>query len=383
MKPLDEVTVLEVGGLGPVPFAGMLLADLGATVIRIERPGWSDPWIDCSENDLLARGKYSVEWDMKSPTGRENTLALVRGADVLIEGFRPGVMERLELGPSECQEVNPALVFARLTGWGQSGPLASNPGHDINYIALAGVLDPIGPADGPPVPPLNLVGDFAAGGLVAVVGILAALRAAGRTGRGDVIDIAMTDGAALLMTALYGMIAAGTWDGMRGTSVMGRSPFYGVYETADARHVAVGAIEPRSFSALLELLELDEVDPESQNDPSRWPELKSEVAARFKTRSREAWVSHELSGTACVSPVLSTSEAARHPHNVARGAFSTARGLQEPTGAPRFDSCPERPEPAAPPRRGEHTNEVLQALAEDGQQWRWGPPHARRRRRTR
>lgn len=358
--PLEDVTVTELAGLGPSPFAGMVLADLGARVIRIDRTADSGLFPP-SPNDLLNRGRRSIAVDLKSTDGVEVVLRSVEHSDILIEGFRPGVTERLGVGPAQCLARNPALVYGRMTGWGQEGPLASEAGHDINYIALSGALHPIGGASDP-VPPLNLVGDFGGGGMLLVVGVLAALVAARSSGTGQVVDAAMVDGSALLTTSHHGYIAEGWWKTERESNLLdGAAPFYSVYRTADEGHVAVGALEPQFFAALLEGLGLDESEVGPQHDRTGWPEMRRRFAGVFATRTRDEWAGHFIGADACVAPVLSMTEAPHHPHNVARGTFVEAGGVVQPAPAPRFSVT--EPEPIRPPvMPGSDTDEILTSL---------------------
>ena len=334
MKPLSGVRVIEMAGIGPGPFCGMLLADMGADVLRIERPG-SAP----RAGDVTARGKRTLALDLKDPGAVAELLGLLQNADALIEGFRPGVMERLGLGPAECHARNPRLVYGRMTGWGQDGPLAQAAGHDINYIAITGALDAIGPAESP-VPPLNLVGDYGGGGMLLAMGICAALRG----GQGCVVDAAMSDGAALLMAPIYGMRAAGRWPAPRGGNLLdGGAPFYGTYRCADGKFLAVGPIEPQFFALFVQGLGLAEADFAGRNDPAHWPALRARIAAVLLTRTRDEWAA-AFHPDACVAPVLSMAEAPDHPHNQARGTFSERDGVVQPAPAPRFT----RPPPSSP-----------------------------------
>jgi alpha-methylacyl-CoA racemase len=354
--PLVGVRVLEFEALGPAPFCGMLLADLGADVLTVERPaGDSAP----RGTELLRRGKRSITLDLKAPQGLECALALVARADVLIEGMRPGVMERLGLGPEIACERNPRLVYGRMTGWGQSGPLAMSAGHDINFIALTGVLDAIGRPNAGPVPPLNVVGDYGGGGMFLAFGILAALLEARSSGRGQVVDAAMVDGASLLAAHFHGLLARGAWSPQRGTNVLdGGAPWYDVYETKDGRYMAVGAIEPQFYGSLLEKLGLDALALPKRGDRSSWPEIRAVLAAVFKTREREAWAKHFEGSDACVTPVLSFAEAQAHPHSLARSSFRTTGAVAQPAPGPRFSRTPaaiQRP----PPARGEGAGQAL------------------------
>jgi alpha-methylacyl-CoA racemase len=334
-RPLHGVRVVELAALGPAPFAAMLLADLGADVVRVTRPRHGAP-VPGTQEPLL-RGRSTIEADLKSDEGRARVLELSRDADVLIEGHRPGVMERLGLAPGDVLPRNPALVYARVTGYGQDGPLARRAGHDINYIAIAGVLGALRRGDGRPAIPLNLVGDFGGGGMLAAFGIVSALFDARRSGKGRVLDVAMADGASLLATSIHELAAAGAWDlEAPGTNIVdGGAHFYDVYETADGRHMAVGAIEPQFYAELLDGLDLP-IDELPQWDRERWPDARQRLADVFATRTRAAWTEHFADRDACVTPVLDLAEARQHPHNVARGAFSEIEGRCVPSPAPRF-----------------------------------------------
>ncbi|HXF54524.1 MAG TPA: CaiB/BaiF CoA-transferase family protein [Hyphomicrobiaceae bacterium] len=347
MGPLEGMRVVEMAGIGPAPFTAMLLADMGAEVIRIDRrtridlgtPQHRDP-----RYEVLRRGRRSVAVDVKAPDGRDVVLRLAAQADALIEGFRPGVMERLGLGPDACLAVNPRLVYGRVTGFGQRGPLAPRAGHDIDYIALAGVLGAIGPPDGPPTPPLNLVGDFGGGGMLLAFGILAARLSALRTGEGQVVDAAMVDGAAYLMAPILGLHSAGLWHDERGANVLdGGAPWYGTYLTADDKYMAVGAIERRFYDELLEKLGLADQALPDQYDRSGWPLLRARFAAVFRTRTQAEWENVFAGSDACVAPVLSLAEAPRHPHNRERGTFIERNGVTEPAPAPRLSRTPGAP----------------------------------------
>ena len=357
MGPLQGFRVVELAGIGPGPFCAMLLADLGAEVLAVERPASGPPGWPV----LFARGRRRVAVDLKHPEGPGVVLDLVAGADALVEGFRPGVAERLGIGPDECLARNPRLVYGRVTGWGQEGPLARAAGHDIDYIALAGALHPVGPADGPPVPPLNLVGDFGGGGMLLALGVVAALLEAGRSGRGQVVDAAMVDGAALLTTQVHELLAAGLWSDRRGANLLdGAAPFYAVYETADGRHLAVGALEPRFYAELLERVGLGGEDLPAQLDRDGWPVLRERLAAQFRTRTRDEWCRLLEGSDACVAPVLSLLEAPTHPHNQARGTFVDVGGVVQPAPAPRFSRTPSaHPHPPAGP--GEDPGQTLAA----------------------
>jgi alpha-methylacyl-CoA racemase len=360
MGPLAGITVIEIAGIGPGPYCGMLLADLGADVIRIDRAGsvaGGDPAHPPA--DLLARGRRSVGVDLKNPDGVEVVLSLVERGDVLFEGFRPGVAERLGIGPDECLARNPKLVYGRMTGWGQDGPYAAAAGHDINYIALAGALEPIGRRGEAPVPPLNLVGDFGGGGLMLAFGIVAALLEAQRSGEGQVIDAAMVDGAASLMTMTHSFRAMGMWQDERGTNMLDTGAhYYDVYETADGSYVSIGSIEPQFYAELLRLTGLEGEDLPAQQDRSQWPALKERLAAIFRTKTRDEWCALMEGTDVCFAPVLSIPEATEHPHNVARGTFVEVAGIRQPGPAPRFSRTPgqvRRP----PSHAGQQTDEVL------------------------
>jgi alpha-methylacyl-CoA racemase len=340
--PLEGVVVTELAGVGPAPFAGMVLADLGARVLRVDRGPSAGALFPPSRNDLLHRGKQSLAVDLKSERGAEVVLRCVERSDAIIEGFRPGVTERLGVGPADCLARNDALVYGRMTGWGQDGPMAGMAGHDIDYIAVAGVLHPIGPAERP-VPPLNLVGDFGGGGMLLVIGVLAAIIHARATGVGQVVDAAMIDGSALLSTSHHGFIADGRWAPTRASNLLdGAAPFYSVYETSDGRHVAVGALEPQFFAALLEGLDLDEQELGPQNDRDGWPAMRTAFAARFRTRTRDEWAEHFQGIDGCVAPVLSLTEAPNHAHNRSRRTFVDVDGVTQPGPAPRFTETPAR-----------------------------------------
>lgn len=339
--PLAGIRVVEIAGLGPGPFCGMLLADMGADVVLVDRLG-GQPWLIEPTADVTRRGKRSIAVDLKSPAGAEVVLRLAAGADTLIEGFRPGVAERLGIGPAECLSRNEKLVYGRVTGWGQDGPLASAAGHDVDYIALAGALHPTGAPDAPPVPPLNLLGDYGGGGMLLAFGIVCGVVAAARTGRGQVVDAAMVDGAALLTAALHSARAAGWWSDDRGTNLLdGAAPFYRTYECRDRRFIAVGALEPQFTANLLDGLGVSADDElrRGNGDRESWPALTSRLADIFRTRTRDEWCAI-LSGDCCVAPVLSLGEAPAHEHNIARGTFVQRDGVVQPAPAPRFDRTP-------------------------------------------
>ncbi|MFF8633347.1 CaiB/BaiF CoA transferase family protein [Streptomyces pilosus] len=337
--PLTGVRVVELAGIGPGPFAAMLLADLGADVVRVDRPGGPGLGIDPAR-DVTNRNKRSVIVDLKAPEGPARVLDLAERADVLIEGYRPGVAERLGVGPADCHARNPRLVYGRMTGWGQQGPLADRAGHDIAYIALTGTLGMIGDPDRPPAVPANLLGDYAGGSLYLVVGVLAALHHARANGAGQVVDAAVVDGTAHLSAMIHGMLAAGAWQDRRGANLLdGGCPYYGTYATADGRHMAVGALEPRFYAEFLRLLDLGDLTG-AHPDPARWPELRERVTARFKTRTRDEWTAVFEGSDACVAPVLSLGEAPHHPHLAARGTFTDHGGITQPAPAPRFSATP-------------------------------------------
>jgi len=362
--PLTHLTVIELAGIGPGPFACMLLADLGAQVIRIDRPpapsrGGLD---DLMRNDsVVDRGRRSLSLNMKDPQALEAVLKLVERADILIEGFRPGVAEKLGLSPAACHGRNPKLVYGRMTGWGQTGPLAQTAGHDINYVALSGALHAIG-SKGQPLPPLNLVGDYGGGGMLLAMGVLAAVTQAHHSGQGQVVDAAMTDGAALLMAAQFGLMAKGFWRDEREANFLdGAAHFYGTYECADGKHVALGAIEPQFYRELLQRCGIEDPHFQRQWDAAEWPALRTKLTDLFRTRTRVQWCELLEGSDACFAPVLSMREAAAHPHNAARGTFVDDGGVVQPAPAPRFDRTPAALPPKAP-RTGEHTRELL-ALA--------------------
>lgn len=349
--PLAGLKVIEMVGLGPAPFCAMLLADQGADVIRIDRPGAVGALGLPPKYDVPARGRRSLAIDLRRPGAVDAVLDLVAQADVLIEGFRPGVMERLGLGPEVCLARQPRLVYGRMTGWGQSGPLAQAAGHDINYIALSGALHAIGRAGEAPVPPLNYVGDYGGGAMMLAFGVLAALFEAQRSGRGQVVDAAMTDGTALLSAMFWGLKAAGAWNNERGANLLDSGAhFYDSYRCADGKYVAVGAIEPQFHAELLQRLGLDAAEFKRALDPSRWPAYKARLAAVFATRTRDEWCALLEGSDACFAPVLDWDEAPRHPHNVARATFVEIDGIVQPAPAPRFSRTPaDTPVPPSAP----------------------------------
>jgi alpha-methylacyl-CoA racemase len=360
MGPLQGIRIVEFAGIGPGPMCAMLLSDMGAEVLRVDRVTPAGLGVQMPPRfSLLNRGRRSAALDLTRPQGAEAALRLVSQAQGLIEGFRPGVMERLGLGPDVCLERNPKLVYGRMTGWGQEGPLAHAAGHDINYIALIGALDAVGRAGGPPVPPLNLVGDFGGGALYLAFGMVCGLLESCRSGRGQVVDAAMVDGAASLMTLFFGLKALGAWSDGRGENVLdGGAHFYDVYETADGKYVAVGSIEPKFYAELLRLTGLEGEELPQQLDRTRWPEMKERLARIFRARSRDEWCTLMEGTDVCFAPVLSMAEAPEHPHNRARGTFVEIDGIVQPGPAPRFSRT--RPEVQSPPAApGEHTEEAL------------------------
>ena len=361
MGPLDGVRVIEIASLAPAPFGCMVLADLGADVLRVDRPNRSGRQA-LPPVDPLCRSRRSIRLNLKDPAGVDVLLRLTDGADVLVEAFRPGVAERLGFGPDVCAARNPRLVYARMTGWGQDGPLAETAGHDIDYIADSGSLDPIGRAGEGPVPPLNLVGDFGGGGMLLAVGVLAALLERERSGLGQVVDAAMVDGSALLASFLYGLRAAGAWQDERGTNVLdGGAPFYDTYATADGRYLAVGALEPKFFAELLARLGIDETSLPAQYDRSGWPELRARLTEVFAGRTQTEWVELFAGSDACVAPVVSPRDAPGHPHNAARKTFVDVGGVTQPAPAPRFGRSACDP-PSPPARPGADTDDVLAGL---------------------
>jgi alpha-methylacyl-CoA racemase len=357
--PLHGFRVIEMAGIGPGPFCAMLLADMGAEVIRVQAKGVRQavPLLN-TKYDVLARGRRSMAIDLKKPGGREAVLKLVTKADALIEGFRPGVMERLGLGPQDCREHNPRMVYGRMTGWGQTGPLCHTAGHDINYLALSGVLQAIGRADAPPSVPLNVVADMGGGGLLLAFGIVCALLEARQSGQGQTVDAAMTEGAALLASMVYGFKAGGLWSNTRGANMLdGAAHYYDSYECADGKYMGIGAVEPQFHALLLEKLGLDPAEFAPQNDPAQWPRMKARLAEVIKTRPRDAWASL-LEGTdACAAPVLSWDEAPAHPHNRARNSFIDIAGVTQPAPAPRFSRTP--PQVSRPPAKADQDTEAI------------------------
>jgi len=368
MGPLAGIKVLEFESIGPAPFAGMLLADMGADVLVIDRPATTDLGIKRERwYDTMMRGKRSATLDLKNTTAKEVVYSLAEKADALIEGMRPGVMERLGIGPDELLKINPKLVYGRMTGWGQTGPLASRAGHDINYIALTGILNAIGRKGETPVPPLNLVGDFGGGGMLLGFGVACGLLEAARSGKGQVIDAAMVEGASLLAVMFAGFLGGGSWSEQRGSNVLDTgAPWYNVYETKDGKYVSIGAIEERFYKDLLTRLQLAEKEF-PQHDRAKWPLHKAAFATAFKAKARDEWVKVFEGSDACFAPVLSWSEAPRHPHNRARSAYVSVKRVEQPAPAPRFSRTPgevQRP----PPERGEGGTQALSDWGFDAQQ---------------
>ena len=355
MGPLNGVRVIELQGIGPGPYCGMMLADMGAEVIRIDRAAAAGS--EANTTDILARGRRSIAVDLKQPEGVETVLKLVESADALIEGFRPGVMERLGLGPDVCLERNPRLVFGRMTGWGQTGSMAPAAGHDINYISLSGALHAIGNAGDKPVPPLNLVGDFGGGGMLLAFGIVAALFETTKSGQGQVIDAAMTDGSALLMNAVFGIMNTGRWSHERGTNLLdGGAHFYGTYETRDGKWISIGSIEPQFYALLLEKTGLNA--DLRQMDRANWPQLQADLVEIFKQKTRDEWDEIMLGTDICYAPVLTFEEAVAHEHNAGRQTFVESSGVTQAAPAPRFSRTePELPAVAVAP--GSATDEIL------------------------
>lgn len=336
--PLHGIRVIEFAGIGPGPFAGMMLADHGAEVIRIDRGARGDG-IGVADKDPLLRSRKSVALDLKKPASVAAVRRIVAGADAIIEGFRPGVMERLGLGPEVLLADNPKLVYGRMTGWGQTGPMAREPGHDINYIALSGVLHALGRKGEKPTPPINLAGDFGGGGMLLAFGMLAALLHARATGEGQVVDAAMTEGSSLLMTMMWGFRAMGRWSDARGTNLLDTAAhFYDTYETADGKYVSLGAIEPQFYAELRAVMDLSDEKWAAQMDSRRWPALKEEIAARFREKTRAEWVAAFRGHEVCFAPVLGFDDAYADEHNVARGAFVEAGGVRQPAPAPRYSA---------------------------------------------
>jgi alpha-methylacyl-CoA racemase len=369
MGPLAGLTILEISGIGPGPFAGMLLADMGAEVIRIERPGGT--MFSGSQNpklDFLNRGKRCICINLKTPEGVDTVLDMLQQAHALLEGNRPGVMEKLGLGPDECLKRNPALVYGRMTGWGQEGPMAQAAGHDLNYIALAGALHPMGRAGEKPAIPLNLVGDFGGGGLMLAFGMVCALLEAKSSGAGQVVDAAMIDGAAALMASTFAASQTDFWNAERGTNLLDSgSHFYEVYETADGQYISLGSIEPQFYAALMNKLGDDAVHFENQFDAANWPQMKEKMAEIIARRSRDEWDAIFADADICYAPVLSMDEVRHHPHHKARGTFVDDGDVWQPAPAPRFSRTrAELRGPAA--QLGQHSREILSQFGFDEQQ---------------
>jgi alpha-methylacyl-CoA racemase len=363
MGPLEGVKIVELAGIGPAPFCAMLLSDMGAEIIRVDRAASVGQDVGREGEDarfgLMQRGRRNIAVDLKNPDGVTAVLKLIDQADGLIEGFRPGVMERLGLGPDVCLKRNPKLVFGRMTGWGQDGPIAHTAGHDINYIALSGALYCIGPAGGPPVPPLNLVGDFGGGALYLAMGVLAGIISARTTGNGQVVDCSMVEGAASLMMMMYGALAAGAWNETRASNrTDGGAPYYRVYETKEGEHVAIGSIEPQFYAQLLKHTGLADEPLPKQADRTGWPDMHQRLARIFKTKTREEWTAIMEQTDICFAPVLRMSEAMQHPHNLHRGSFVEVDGISQPGPAPKFLGTPSRVQ-GPPARIGENTTDIL------------------------
>jgi alpha-methylacyl-CoA racemase len=364
--PLDGIRVVELPNIGPVQFAGMMLSDLGAEVLRVDRAsdvetGRTVAGGTAAPYSVIDRGRRSIGVDLKHADGADVILRLCERADVLLEGFRPGVAERLGVGPDACRAQNDRLIYARMTGWGQRGPLAHDVGHDINYLSIAGVLWHLGPAAHAPVPPINLLADFGGGGSLVVLGILAALVERGRSGKGQIVDAAMVDGSAQLMSIFFGIDAIGGW-GPRGTNLLdGGAHFYNVYETADGQYISIASYEPKFYANLCELLAplgIDDLDPETQMDAAQWPALKERFAALFRTKTQDQWVEFFAGSEVCFAPVLSMSQARAHPHNIERGTFVDVGGAPHPAPAPRFSRTPTTVG-GAPVKPGAHTDTAL------------------------
>ena len=358
--PLDGLKLVEMAGLGPCPLAGQLMADLGATVVVIDRA--SAP---ADATDVNRRGKQSVALNLKSPDGLEAARRIIAQSDILIEGFRPGVMEKLGLGPAACHAINPGLIFGRMTGWGQDGPLAMTAGHDINYLSLSGALGAIGRADGPPVPPLNLAADYGGGSMFLIFGVLAALYERNRSGRGQVVDAAMVDGVPAMMGLIHQWLALGRWGQGREANLLdGGAPFYRCYATKDGRALSVGPLEPQFFAELVTLAGLPEAHRADQNDPATWPARRALYAQVFVRKTRDEWMAIFEGTDACVAPVLDWDEVEHHPHNAARGTFLRVDGVMQAAPAPRFDRTPAAM-PGVPGAPGQDTDTVLTGLGYD------------------
>jgi alpha-methylacyl-CoA racemase len=357
MGPLQGVKIIEVGGIGPGPFCGMMLSDMGADVVRVERKGQGA--VREPKYDVLTRNRRSIAVDLRKAEGVAAVLKMVEQVDALQEGFRPGVMEKLGLGPEVCLQRNPRLVYGRMTGWGQEGPMAKVAGHDINYISLSGALHTIGRKGQKPVPPLNLVGDFGGGGMLLAFGLVCGLYEAQKSGQGQVVDAAMIDGSAALMAIIYGLRASGFWKDERGVNMLdGGAHFYDTYETADGRYVSIGSIEPQFYALLLQHAEIDDPDFQNQMDMKNWPALKDRISEIFKTKTRDEWCAIMEGTDICFAPVLSLDEAPDHPQNQTRNTFVEVEGVLQPAPAPRFSrTSPEIPR--TPPKPGANTEAVL------------------------
>tara|TARA_Y100001958_G_scaffold146269_1_gene125809 strand:- start:1066 stop:2199 length:1134 start_codon:yes stop_codon:yes gene_type:complete len=359
MGPLKDIKVIEMAGIGPAPFCGMILADMGAEVISVERITAAGRG---SSADIASRGKKSIAVDIRKSEGQEIIRKLIESADILIEGFRPGVMEKNNLGPDQLLNINSKLIFGRMTGWGQSGPLANAAGHDINYIALSGVLGAIGKKDSPPPPPLNLIGDFGGGGMLLALGVCAALNTVNKEGKGQVIDAAMTEGSALLMSMMYGMLNSGIWSDKRDSNLLdGAAHFYGCYECKDGKFVSIGSIEPQFYSLLREKMNIDDAIFDNQMDKNSWPVLRENLEIRFKEKTRDEWCEIMEGTDICFAPVLSMNEAINHEHNVERNSFFDMDNVIQPSPAPKFSYS--KSEVSHPPVKvGTHTKEIMISL---------------------
>ena len=362
MGPLKNIKVIEMAGIGPAPFCGMILADMGAEVISVERITAAGKG---SSADIASRGKKSIAVDIRKSEGQDIIKKLIKSADVLIEGFRPGVMEKNNLGPDELLNINPKLIFGRMTGWGQNGPLANAAGHDINYIALSGVLGAIGKKDAPPPPPLNLIGDFGGGGMLLALGVCAALNTVYKEGKGQVIDAAMTEGSALLMSMMYGMLNSGIWTDARDSNLLdGAAHFYGCYECKDGKFVSIGSIEPQFYSLLKEKMNIEEDIFNNQMDKNSWPALRENLESRFKEKTRDEWCRIMEGTDICFAPVLSMNEAINHEHNVERNSFFNMDNVIQPSPAPKFSYS--KSEVSHPPVKvGTHTKEIIESIGLD------------------
>ena len=362
MGPLKDIKVIEMAGIGPAPFCGMILADMGAEVISVERITAAGRG---SSADIASRGKKSIAIDIRKPEGQEIIKKLIDSADVLIEGFRPGVMEKNNLGPDALLNINPKLIYGRMTGWGQTGPLANAAGHDINYIALSGVLGAIGKKESPPPPPLNLIGDFGGGGMLLALGVCAALNTVNKEGKGQVIDAAMTEGSALLMSMMYGMLSSGIWTDSRDSNLLdGAAHFYGCYECKDGKFVSIGSIEPQFYALLREKMNIDEDIFDNQMDKTSWSALRENLEIRFKEKTRDEWCEIMEGTDICFAPVLSMNEAIKHDHNVERNSFFNMDNVIQPSPAPKFSYS--KSEVSHPPVKvGTHTKEIMSSLGLD------------------